>query len=644
MSRVLPVIVATAGHVDHGKTALVEALTGCNTDRLPQEKERGLSIDIGFASCPLDREKNVGIVDLPGHEDYIRNMAAGAACARILLLVVAADESVMPQTREHLEVVSQLAAVRIILVITKIDLVPEEYCEVVREDAVKLLQGYGLSADAVYYTSVKTLEGISQLRAGLAAMLKEVGEELDQRDFRVFIERTFLAKGHGIVVTGVPISGCISCGDLLELAGNPVRVRGIESFGQKVDSAGSGGCLALNIDNLQSGQGRDHIERGAVLSAPGYSPSEAYIVRINRVSVEFAFKRVIKCRLHTGTYCGNASVKVFGESVSADMQEGYAHLKLEKPSVLVAGDRFLLRAARPLGNIAGGVVLAEEGSYRLSNKDSYRLTLFAEASEAVKQGRYLLSELLAGWRYIVSRGDLVKLGHLSGDLQQKRISELVAAGHLLSLCRDWWMIAAKQEVFAEIFLGELRRYHRENRYRAGMEFDMAARILGLPVAGVDRILKIFSGWIALDIRDGVIAWRDFQPEFTGRAQEFYQVLEQSLTAEPGFWLALGEVREKCMVTARESQEVVRVILSQGLAVIIGGKYLVSTAEIARLRWLVLEVFRGCSILSIAYWRERSGLSRNHAVLALEYFDGINLTRRVESGRELIGNIGQNEEE
>ena len=642
MGRVLPVIVATAGHVDHGKTALVEALTGCNTDRLPQEKERGLSIDIGFASCPLDRERNVGIVDLPGHEDYIKNMAAGAACARILLLVVAADESVMPQTREHLEVVAQLAVVRVVLVITKVDLVPEEQRAVVRGEAEQLLKEYGLTAAAVYYTSVKTMEGILSLREGLAMMFEQVASDPDRRDFRVFVERTFSAKGHGIVVTGVPVSGMVSCGDALELNGSSVRVRGIESFGERVDSAGSGGCLALNIDYVQTGQNKNRIERGAVLCTASYSKADTYIVRISRISSGFAFKRVIKGRLHTGTYCGNASLKIFGETLAADMQEGYAHLKLEKPVVLVSGDRFLLRAARPLGNIAGGVVLAEEGAYRLSNKDSFRLLLFMDAFAAVTAGRYLLAELLAGRRYIVSRDDLMKLGHVSGELLQEQLREFVEAGYLLALGRDWWLIAGKQEVFSGMFLGELRRYHRENRYRLGMEYDTAARVLGVPVEALERLLQIFSHHVQLKVQNGVIACREFEPEFSGKAQELYRVLEQSLTAEPGFWLALGEVRDRCMATAREAQEVVRVFLSEGLGLIIGGKYLVSAVEVARLRGLVSEAFRESAILSIPHWREISGLSRNQAVLILEYFDSIKITRRVESGREFIDNTGQNE--
>ena len=632
MHNVLPVIVAIAGHVDHGKTALVEVLTGCNTDRLPQEKERGLSIDIGFALCSIGDNNNIGIVDLPGHEDYIKNMTAGAASADILLLVVAANESVMPQTREHLEIVSQLTNARVLLVITKIDLVEKEYLEVVKDDAVELLSEYGFSAEQVHYTSVKSMDGLTALRAGLALFANNIIARLDKRDFRVFVERTFHAKGHGIVVTGIPVSGHISIGDILNINDSAVRVRTVEMYGEKVGAAGCGGCLAINFDYSDSGIYRS-VSRGDVLSHESYSASSDYVVRINNISKDFCFKRVTKCRLHAGTNSCNVSVKLYGGSLLEGGQWGYAHLKLESPSVMVAGDRFLLRASKPFGNIGGGVVLSMDGGYRISGKDKFRAVLFDSASAAIKENDLILSELLSGGRYVVNRSDLEKIGHIHGAELQEEITRLVDAKELLMICKDTWLIAAKSEVLAKHFEKSLLNYHSENKYRLGMEVDFVATVLDIPLDSVYRALNILSKHIPICIKDGIVASQDFEPELKENALSMYRAITRSIDAEPSLWLALGEVKAQCCVSDKEAQDVVRILISQGFLVVVSGKYLLATEELLRLKELMNSAFMSVDILGIPAWRKLSGLSRNHAVAVLEYFDSLNLTIRVEDGRK-----------
>ena len=641
MHNVLPVIVATAGHVDHGKTALVEVLTGCNTDRLPQEKERGLSIDIGFAPCYIGDNNYIGIVDLPGHEDYIKNMTAGAVSANILLLVIAANESVMPQTREHLEIVSQLTSAKVILVITKIDLVEKEYLEVVKDDAVKLLNEYGLSAEQIHYTSVKSMEGLTALREGIALLANSNIGNSDIRDFRVFIERTFHSKGHGTVVTGIPVSGRISIGNTLRINGHLVRVRAVESYGRKVESAGCGGCLAINLDYSEAGAYKGII-RGDVLCHESYSYSSDYIVKLNNISNDFCFKRVTKCRLHVGTRSCNVSVKLYGGNSLEAGQELYANLKLESPTILVAGDRFLLRVSKPFGNVGGGVVLSMDGGGRIYGKDDFRGGFFGLAFAALESNDFTLSELLAGSKYVVNRSDLEKIGHIHSEELQEEISRLVNAKELLMICKDTWMIAAKSEVLAKHFEKDLLRYHFDNKYRLGMETDLIARVLNIPLDSVYRALNILSKHIQINIKDNIVASQNFEPELKGNALAMYRVITQSIDAEPSLWLALGEVKEQCRVTDKEAQDVVRILVSQGLLVVIGGKYLLPFVELSRLKGLLNSAFENFETLGIPVWRKISGLSRNHAVAALEYFDSLNLTIRVEAGRKKNDNIKDDE--
>ena len=630
MSEVLPVIVATAGHVDHGKTALVEALTGCNTDRLPQEKERGLSIDIGFAKCQLTKGTSIGIVDLPGHEDYIKNMVAGAASAKILLLVIASDESVMPQTREHLQIVSQLTDARIILVITKVDLVDKDYLDIVKEDALRLLDDFGLYAEQVHFTSVRSMVGLASLRDGINELALKCVDSSDRRDFRVFVERNFIARGHGIVVTGIGISGKISVGDSLILNGREVRVRGIECYSKRVDEATSGQCLAINLD--YNGSGENKVDRGSVLHHASYASSSEFIVSIKNISKEYTYNKVTKCRVHVGTLSCNASVKLFGCSELGYGDGAFAHLKLEKKSVLSSGDNFLIRVARPFGSVGGGVILSSEGGYRLSNKDKFRHSLFRSALEAVDKKLYLLSELLAGSKYIFSRSDIERLGHVSDQVLQDMITSMVDSKDLIMVSRNVWLLEEKTEAFARFFEKELLQYHMNNKYRLGMNIEHVARVLAIPVDGVERVVKIIAKFVKVDYSDGVVASKDFEPDLKDNALMMYKVISESVRIEPALWLALGEVKDQCRVSKKDSQEVIKILCSEEKIHLIAGKFIVSAVEVARLIILLNEAFVKVDLLEIGYWRELTGLSRNHAVATLEYFDDINITRRVESGR------------
>ncbi len=637
MDSVLPVIIAIAGHVDHGKTALVEALTGCNTDRLPQEKERGLSIDIGFAPCRLSTSRCVGIVDLPGHEDFIKNMVAGAAAANLLILVVAADESVMPQTREHLHIVAQLTSARVILVITKIDLVHEQDMEPVAAAAEGLVAELGLELVGTYYTSVKTFAGLQQLRSGLEQAVSGLERRDDKRVLRVFVERTFLAKGHGLIITGIPCSGKVCLHDYLRLNGGGVRIRGIESYGSKLEKAEYGRCLALNIDYLDAVCSTREITRGDVLHAGEYKTSAEYIVRLQNISDDYCYPRVTRCRAYVGTLSCNASFKLFRKSSLEPGGVGFGHLKLERESVLAAGDRFLLRIASPFGNIGGGIILSSDGGYRLSSKDSYRSVLFQAAAEAVENTDYTLAELLAGRQIMVSRQDIGVLGHLAPESIQPELERLVAQTELRMVADNCWAVTQKLEILAASFAQKLRFYHQQNPYRLGMDYEYAATILGVPVRGVERMLRYLQEYIAIEKGSGFVAASGFEPALQGKELSMYQVASQSLLTEPLHWLPLGELRDSCGVSAKAGQAVVGILVATGVGVVIGGKYLVSSVHVAELKALLLREFAGIELVDIASWRRVCGLSRNHAVAILEYFDKLGLTIRLENGRKIIDN-------
>jgi selenocysteine-specific elongation factor len=300
-------ILGTAGHIDHGKTALVRALTGVDTDRLPEEKARGITIDLGFASLDLGDVK-LGLVDVPGHERFIRNMLAGATGFDLALLIVAADDSVMPQTREHLDILRLLDLRGLVVAITKCDLVDESWASLVEDEVRTLLCDYGMGDAPIVRTSVVEGMGLDRLREALRTVALAVPLKLDLGVFRMPIDRCFTLAGHGAVVTGTVASGCVSVGDELSLlpSGHAVRVRGLHQHERPIESVGRGARAAINLAGIR----HDEIHRGMGLAAPGYlAASRVLSVKIRAIeSAPRSLRHRMRYRLHLGTADVRASL------------------------------------------------------------------------------------------------------------------------------------------------------------------------------------------------------------------------------------------------------------------------------------------------------------------------------------------------
>ena len=263
-----PVVIGTAGHIDHGKSTLVRALTGVDPDRLKEEKERGMTIDLGFAPMSLSDGRTVGLVDVPGHEKFIRNMVAGATGIDLVALVVAADDGVMPQTREHLAILEMVGVKRGLIVLTKVDMVEAELVEMAAEDVLEFVEGTFLEGAEVHHVSAITGEGMDKLKATLEKMALSAEPRPSEGIFRMPVQRVFTLKGFGTVTTGIPLSGEIKIGEMVEIlpGGKLAKVRGIHAYGKESKSARAGHSSALNLTDV------DHqsVVRGAVIATPGY--------------------------------------------------------------------------------------------------------------------------------------------------------------------------------------------------------------------------------------------------------------------------------------------------------------------------------------------------------------------------------------
>jgi selenocysteine-specific elongation factor SelB len=378
------IIVGTAGHIDHGKTALVKALTGTDTDRLPEEKQRGITIDLGFAELELG-DVRFGFVDVPGHERFVKNMLAGASGIDLVLLVVAADEGIMPQTREHFDICRLLQIKNGLTAVTKKDLVDDEMLELVRAEIAEFVSGTFLDGAPIVAVSSRTGEGIDELRAALASTASIVRPRADLHIARLPIDRSFAVKGFGSVVTGTLASGKIAEGDEVELlpVGRRLRVRGVQSHGRKVSEAGSGRRTAVNL----SGIDHHEISRGMLIAQPGVlQPSQSFDAEVEVLPDSAGpLRSRQRVRVHIGTAEVLARVAVIRGAMIYPGEKGFVQLRLESPATSVLGERFIIRSYSPQETIAGGSILSPSEA-RFRRRDAPDLLAFLSMlSTAIKE-------------------------------------------------------------------------------------------------------------------------------------------------------------------------------------------------------------------------------------------------------------------
>lgn len=353
----MDIIIGTAGHIDHGKTALVKALTGVDADRLPEEKKRGITIDLGFAELDLG-EVRIGFVDVPGHERFVKNMLAGAHGIDLVALVMAADEGVMPQTREHFDICRLLEIKTGLIVLTKRDMVDEELLELVKLDANELIQNSFLENAPMIAVSAKTGEGIEELKSTLKNLALTIPNRKNETVARLPIDRSFSVKGFGAVVTGTLIAGQIKAGDEMELLpiGKKVRVRGVQTHGKSVETAHAGQRTAINLGSIENSE----IERGNTLAPiASLRPTQILDAEVEVLAdARKPLKSRARVRVHLGTVEALARVQVLENSGEiAQGEKGFAQFRLETPVVAVPDEHFIVRSYSPPMTMAGGKIL-----------------------------------------------------------------------------------------------------------------------------------------------------------------------------------------------------------------------------------------------------------------------------------------------
>jgi selenocysteine-specific elongation factor len=628
------VIVGTAGHIDHGKSSLVEALTGTNPDRLEEEKRRGITIDLGFAFLKLDGVR-VGFVDVPGHERFVRNMLAGVGGIDLALLVIAADESIKPQTREHFDICRLLGIPRGLIAITKADLVDPDVLGLVRLEAEEFVRGSFLEGAPIVAVSAKTGAGLDALKRELLRTANEAPAKEPSRHFRLPIDRSFAMKGFGTVVTGTLVSGSVKIEDEAEIypMRRRVRIRGLHSGGSAISQAVAGQRTAVNLAGIDHAE----IQRGMVLSVPGiFEPTTRVDARVSLLASARPLKNRARVHFHQGTAETIAEVVLLQKNTLAPGESALAQLRFEDEILLIPGDRFILRQFSPVVTIGGGVVI--DGRAPRHRRNDSSVAPFLETLEhgtheqilgalAERQGRSLtLDEIMGrtGWVEAEVRAASKAL------VNEKRVRIVADQPFRIASFRAVADCAAAVRKAVEEF-------HDANPLLPGIpKQDLRGRA-GNPDAAVFELsLKDLAKAGAVTISGDLVqrAGREIalSPEEAKAKEVIEREFERAGLAVPSF----AAVLEKLPVEARRAQKILQILLREKVLIRVTEDLVFHRAAVAQLRDLIAQYKqRNGARLPVPAFKELTGVTRKYAIPLLEYLDREHVTRRVGDERVIL---------
>ncbi len=628
-------IVGTAGHIDHGKTALVEALTGVNADRWEEERRRGITIDLGFADLTLPSGLRLGFIDVPGHERFVRNMLAGASGIDFVLLVVAADESIMPQTREHFDICRLLGVERGVVALTKADLVEPDLVELVRLETEEYLAGSFLAAAPVVPVSAKTGAGLDELKAALEQAAGSVRPKSSASRFRLPVDRAFVIKGFGSVVTGTLVSGAVAVED--EVEAHPIarraRVRGLHRHGEKVERAEAGSRTAVNLAGIDASE----LARGMTLTEPGvFEPSRELDCELELLPSAPALKHGAPVHFHIGAAELEGKVLLLERFEETGQRlrslapggRGYARVRLASPALAVAGDRFVIRRFSPVTTIGGGRVLdARPPRREIHAPRMTRLRAFASADLAG-----ILDALAAAVPFNLDAADAIRR---TGALDP----EIRAAAQPLVTVRDNPLLLAHPDRMAaaeKTLLADLAAFHKANPLLAGK--PRGAVHSGPFAAAPEHFIEYLIGAlaradkIAIDGELVRLATHDIQMD--SDEQQARDTLVSAF-AEAGLRVpSLKTFLPGLGLDAKRAQRILGALLRQGLLVRVSQDFVFHKDALADLLARLAERKRENPRLTVPEFKDLSGVSRKYAIPLLEYLDRIRVTRREGDARVL----------
>ena len=627
------VIIGTAGHVDHGKTCLIKALTGIDTDRLKEEKKRGITIELGFAYLDLANGQRVGIVDVPGHEKFVRNMLAGAGGMDLCMLVVAADEGIMPQTVEHLDILSILGIKNGVIVITKTDLVEPEFVELVAEDVKELVQGTFLEKAPILPVSVYKEKGLERLKAVLTEMCNSLLERADSGNFRLPIDRVFTLKGFGTIVTGTLMEGKLKKDQNIVLYPEnvPVKVRSLQVHSKDAEVAYAGQRVAVNVPDRK----KEEIFRGDVL-ATGDSLYPTMMVDV-KLEVLKHTERSIKHGSRVHVYHGTKELLGKVALMNCDElkagESGYAQLRLEEKTVLRKGDHFVIRFYSPVETIGGGVVL--DGcpkKHRKNDKKAYKT--FNIKEHGTESERVELA-------YLEHQGKFFNLKELmnkcSLDRNQARnlVKRLTETGILVQLFDEVYIHQEEMKLYEKRVVKFLDAFHKEFPLKDGMGIEEARNKLqlGSNTKVIDGILEILKKNKVIKEDKGEISIYRFKVVVKEDEDAMLREITEAYMAF-GFAPLATELYMKEHSKQKKFKAVFTSLLNKKVLIRLDDQYCLHKDFYEKAQQAVKEIAAKKTVVELGEFREFIGCSRRVAVPILEHLDKNGFTVKTSEGRIL----------
>jgi selenocysteine-specific elongation factor len=616
------VIVGTAGHIDHGKTALVKALTGIDADRLEEEKRRGITIDLGFAHLQLTSSLRLGFIDVPGHERFVKNMLAGVGGIDVALFTVAANESIKPQTREHFDICRLLGIPRGLIAITKADLVDSDIAGLVRLEVEDLVAGSFLEGAPIVAVSSVTGAGLDELRRELARVAAAVPAKDASGWFRLPIDRVFSVKGFGAVATGTLISGAVAKEQEVEAypGGRRLRVRGVEVHGAKADRALAGQRTAVNLADIEASE----LRRGDVLSEPGrFRAVKQFDCRLQLLASARPLKHRAPVHFHSGTAEIEAEVRLLeGPSALQPGAEAWARIILRDPALLLPGDRFIIRMFSPVTTIGGGVVVdLVHRSRDRKGAAAARLTTLSAGNPAAR-----IALLVREAPYGAGMAELVA----RTGMREREIA--AAAAGLVTLPHPWYVDRAWFETAGDALVKTVREFHRANPLLPGIgKEDLRARQLaGAPAFLLDALLaearELAAEGDAVRLRSHRVSLKEDEEQARAAIERAF---EQAGLATP----ALADTLARSGVEPARARSLLAILLREKKLVRIGDDLAFHHTAIENLRAMLAA--RRPARFNVSDFKDWTGVSRKYAIPLLEYLDRERVTRREGDERVIL---------
>lgn len=623
------VILGTAGHIDHGKTTLIKALTGRETDNLKEEKQRGISINLGFTYFDLPSKKRVGIVDVPGHEKFIKNMLAGACGIDIVLLVIAADEGVMPQTIEHLDILNYLDVKRGIIVLTKCDLVDEEFIELVKDDIREKTKGLFIEGAPIVEVDSVSRRGLDKLVQKIDEISEDIEEKKTDAPSRMSIDRVFSLKGFGTIVTGTLIEGKISVDDEMTIypSEKKVKVRNLQVHGCDVKTAYAGQRTAINLSNIKVSE----IQRGDVIAQTG-SVEESMMIDVNISLVEHckkSLKHWDRIRIFHGTKQILCRIVPLNEDEIQYGESGYAQLRLEEKIVAKKGDRFIIRSYSPMDTIGGGVIIdTAPKKHKIYDESVIEVLKIKEKGEL----KDILEEYLKlNLSNYITLKELVSYTGEKEEYVKEGLNALIHENKVFCVNKYYLHISHYQKLKEKV-IEILTKYHKQYRLRNGiLKEELRSKVdNSLKVKDMDVILNKMAEEKDIKVQDNLVSNYDFEVKFNQKQLSIKKEIEDKSRKK-----GLNSLMTKDDICNKNKfyEEVLEALTGETIQKL-DDAYYIDKKVYENVKKDLLEYLNKNKEITVAQFRDITKSNRKISIVMLEHFDRNRITKRVEDKRIL----------